>query len=286
MFKFKHVLITLITLFSCSVYSQNCSKISDSLERLHCYDENSDVNNEKKVPGLLEIIHQNVKSVLRDPSSAEFRNDTKYKSKQGDEFNCGEVNAKNGFGGYTGFNKYISNEHIYHIDSNSSHNIFDKFWEESCREDNEQEVFGDWAVYGRTLNRLAVTSHGGNSLFIRCKNHSFPALSVNLLPSPKKEGRNHPLNALFGSGDDTTIININNKGTRWQILPDKNSAEINMDKKRMRTLAWLTKANALNFQPKGYDGIPFSVDGMYEAIEKVREGCNNKHWEKYWDSQF
>ena len=38
---------------------------------------------------------------LKDPDSAEFRNQNGF---------CGEVNAKNGFGGYTGFKRYIATD--------------------------------------------------------------------------------------------------------------------------------------------------------------------------------
>ena len=40
---------------------------------------------------------------LRDPASAQFRNEYRLVSSDGDEAFCGEVNAKNAFGGYNGF---------------------------------------------------------------------------------------------------------------------------------------------------------------------------------------
>lgn len=51
-----------------------------------------------------------VESVLNDPGSGEFRNlkfievSSDKKSKEG--YVCGQVNAKNGFGAYTGFHKF------------------------------------------------------------------------------------------------------------------------------------------------------------------------------------
>jgi hypothetical protein len=49
-----------------------------------------------------------VRERLRDPSSAEFRNE-KIGSYQGAEVVCGEVNSANGFGGMSGYQRYISN---------------------------------------------------------------------------------------------------------------------------------------------------------------------------------
>lgn len=49
-----------------------------------------------------------VRSILRDPGSAEFRNH-RIGSYQGREVVCGEVNSANGFGGMSGFQRYVSN---------------------------------------------------------------------------------------------------------------------------------------------------------------------------------
>lgn len=46
-------------------------------------------------------IEEAVAAELRDPSSAQFRN-----IMEGTETACGEVNAKNAFGAYTGFRKF------------------------------------------------------------------------------------------------------------------------------------------------------------------------------------
>lgn len=46
-----------------------------------------------------------VLAVLKDPSSAQFRNI--YISKKTDDVVCGEVNAKNSYGGYNGFKTFI-----------------------------------------------------------------------------------------------------------------------------------------------------------------------------------
>lgn len=50
---------------------------------------------------------QNVAAKLKDPQSAQFQN-LIVSSKSGASIVCGEVNAKNGFGGYTGFKRFVS----------------------------------------------------------------------------------------------------------------------------------------------------------------------------------
>lgn len=49
-----------------------------------------------------------VKMKLKDPKSATFRNLDVHKGADGMYVMCGEVNSKNSFGGYTGFQKFVS----------------------------------------------------------------------------------------------------------------------------------------------------------------------------------
>ncbi len=51
---------------------------------------------------------QVVLDTLRDPASAQFRNVRRSWSPNGSATFCGQVNARNGFGGYTGFQRFIS----------------------------------------------------------------------------------------------------------------------------------------------------------------------------------
>ncbi len=51
--------------------------------------------------------HGAIKSRLRDPGSADFRN-SRFYSGGPVPVVCGEVNSKNGFGGYTGFQRFIA----------------------------------------------------------------------------------------------------------------------------------------------------------------------------------
>lgn len=49
-----------------------------------------------------DVAENAVKQILRDPSSAQFRSVREYAGPV-----CGEVNAKNGFGGFTGYTRFI-----------------------------------------------------------------------------------------------------------------------------------------------------------------------------------
>ena len=49
-----------------------------------------------------------VKSKLKDPDSAQFKNSYFNRSTTGVPVSCGLVNSKNGFGGYGGFQRYVS----------------------------------------------------------------------------------------------------------------------------------------------------------------------------------
>jgi len=49
-----------------------------------------------------------VRSKLKDGDSAKFRNVYFHRGSDGIPMTCGEVNSKNSFGGYTGFQRFIS----------------------------------------------------------------------------------------------------------------------------------------------------------------------------------
>ena len=50
---------------------------------------------------------ESIKSQLKDPESATFRN-VHFYSGGGTPVVCGEVNARNGFGGYTGYERFVA----------------------------------------------------------------------------------------------------------------------------------------------------------------------------------
>jgi hypothetical protein len=59
-----------------------------------------------------------VKLLLKDPKSAEFGNIRFLKSDRGNYGVCGEVNAKNSFGGYTGRSGFVVSDKDAYLDSN------------------------------------------------------------------------------------------------------------------------------------------------------------------------
>ena len=66
-----------------------------------------------------------LKNYLKDPDSADIRNH---------RGNCGEVNSKNGFGGYTGFKRFIASSAIVAIEGeNMDSDEFQKAWDQVCK---------------------------------------------------------------------------------------------------------------------------------------------------------
>lgn len=67
-----------------------------------------------------------VTGALKDPDSAEFRNQRDF---------CGEVNSKNSFGGYVGFQRFIAagkDMVILEKDRTFSAEDFEKAWSQIC----------------------------------------------------------------------------------------------------------------------------------------------------------
>ncbi|WIX34151.1 hypothetical protein QO259_05670 [Salinicola sp. JS01] len=54
-----------------------------------------------------EIFRSAVRSGLKDPSSAQFRNEF-FGQSGGNAIGCGEVNAKNSFGGKSGYKRFVT----------------------------------------------------------------------------------------------------------------------------------------------------------------------------------
>lgn len=72
---------------------------------------------------------EKIKGRLKDPASAEFRNvfvSSSYAV-------CGEVNAKNSFGGYSGYVRFISGSDMQVIESDMAAGEMDKTWPQICK---------------------------------------------------------------------------------------------------------------------------------------------------------
>ena len=67
----------------------------------------------------INIVKSTIKSTLKDPESAKFKN--MRVSIINPKVVCGEVNSKNSFGGYTGFQKFVSvGEAVLFVDGSDS----------------------------------------------------------------------------------------------------------------------------------------------------------------------
>jgi hypothetical protein len=80
-------------------------------------------------PDPIALAHEAAKDSLKDPDSARFRGD--FVGKDGAV--CGFVNAKNSYGGYDGFKRYIVTSDSVMIDGGESWRI-DSRWYDFCAE--------------------------------------------------------------------------------------------------------------------------------------------------------
>jgi len=72
---------------------------------------------------------EKIKGRLKDPTSAEFRNvfvSSSYAV-------CGEVNAKNSFGGYSGYVRFISGSDMQVVETDMAAGEMDKTWPQICK---------------------------------------------------------------------------------------------------------------------------------------------------------
>lgn len=69
---------------------------------------------------------------MKDPGSTEFRNVFVSRS-SGSAAVCGEVNSKNSFGGYVGFQRFISaGESASFLETDMKRGEMDKSWQQFC----------------------------------------------------------------------------------------------------------------------------------------------------------
>ena len=68
---------------------------------------NSILLKDRKDEEIIKLAQESVKGELKDPDSANFRNEKIIRNEKG-LYVCGEVNAKNSYGGYVGFMPYFS----------------------------------------------------------------------------------------------------------------------------------------------------------------------------------
>ncbi|MGP9798170.1 hypothetical protein ACT3UJ_12520 [Halomonas sp. 86] len=69
---------------------------------------------------------------LRDPDSAQFRNIKSGKASNGLETVCGEVNGKNAYGAYSGYERFIANNGGRAVYLESQWPTFSVLWITDC----------------------------------------------------------------------------------------------------------------------------------------------------------
>lgn len=80
---------------------------------------------------------------MKDPGSAQFRGVFTYR----DLMVCGEVNAKNAFGGYVGFKRFVSFLSVVTFDDGSA--AFSERWLRDCKGYSQQEIDAAKAALGK-----------------------------------------------------------------------------------------------------------------------------------------
>lgn len=86
-------------------------------------------------PSIVEF-EKAVRDTLKDPDSAKFRDGYVYPQSDGSFVGCGSVNAKNGFGAYSGYRRFIASKGNVLFDGGTAQNIanFDVDWITRCRD--------------------------------------------------------------------------------------------------------------------------------------------------------
>ena len=86
---------------------------------------------EGKKQDWIAVSEQGIRTVLKDGSSATFRNEY-LGSFRGLPLVCGEVNSKNGFGGYTGYQHFIAGGDTNFLEESFARGEFAGFWNKIC----------------------------------------------------------------------------------------------------------------------------------------------------------
>ena len=83
---------------------------------------------------LILVSQEAVQSKLKDGASAEFRNVGIHKG-QKPNLVCGEVNSKNGFGGFSGYQRFISagTAELTFLEEQMKRGEMDISWDRFCR---------------------------------------------------------------------------------------------------------------------------------------------------------
>lgn len=123
------LLIVIVVCFSSLFWVNSMTPIwGDRYDEKLKYEELKEKADEVERDNYRQLIQAEslVKQTLKDPSSADFRNSRTLNNGAV----CGQVNAKNSFGAYTGFRNFIQKDSIVLVDDGSGD--FDKYWNIYC----------------------------------------------------------------------------------------------------------------------------------------------------------
>jgi hypothetical protein len=85
----------------------------------------------RREPTYIVVQQRRISEKLKDPASAKFRNSKVFYAIA--PVVCGEVNAKNGFGGYSGYTRFASGGSIQVLESEMAPGEMDKTWDAVCK---------------------------------------------------------------------------------------------------------------------------------------------------------
>ena len=97
-----------------------------------CGSENSEPSQAAKEASYINFNQERIKGKLKDPESVQFRN-AFVSNAIGAPVVCGEVNAKNSFGGYMGFQRFVSGGSIQVVETDMAAGEMDKTWAQVCK---------------------------------------------------------------------------------------------------------------------------------------------------------
>lgn len=79
----------------------------------------------------VDAMKDKIRAQLKDPTSSEFRG-VFFSETGGAKVVCGEVNSKNAFGGYTGFQRFIAGGKLVFLEEDTGAETMTSTWHRFC----------------------------------------------------------------------------------------------------------------------------------------------------------
>lgn len=253
--------VIILTLLSTGAFSQDCSTIEDSLERLRCYDKErvgSEVEKVSEKKFFKERAIKTIRNSFKDPRAAIFEDMEIKESAKGELSLCGLVNAKNGFGGYTGLRPFFYNDKEWGIKDDELSGSFEFSFNFSkyCKGSLKNTV---WELDGKgTDTTLKATNEDGFKFWLSCTANKRVVLNAVWDKDFKQE---RSFKSAFMPGK-STIIEIAPMGdrfyeSRWELMKDG------------KTTSWKVQKRHYDFLGKVFGGMYFNMgseDGHFVQI--------------------